>query len=314
MHTGVMCELPRTNKQHRFHSTIVLERTKLSAERVADLISHLVEEWPARGYHWLRRNCCDFANELCGRLGVGRIPPWIDRFARGGRAVDNAVEAARSAWGTLSGLVGANTPGAAQFRPAARPLPASAENADSEKAAIAALPTVPVLTAGGGGTSGTGRCRPPRPGVAPAPPAPSREGGHCESSRGPTAWRGKVDAQAHTPELPEPPPLQVALPLPEPPPPPPPRTPQVRATAALLEPRQNILAGAPLEPRRAVSPARARAEAVPPEPSRRVPAGTLPSTLPGSFAQTQEDEFAGTGFVEIVQRVGSRPERWASGD
>ena len=32
------------------------------------------------------RNCLTFANELCELLGAGRLPAWIDRFARGAGA------------------------------------------------------------------------------------------------------------------------------------------------------------------------------------------------------------------------------------
>lgn len=89
--SGVVCEVPRRNRQHRFRETVVLEQTKLSDGEVALVIGELLESWHPNDYHWLHRNCLAFANELCGRLGVGRIPAWIDRFARGAGAVDMGV-------------------------------------------------------------------------------------------------------------------------------------------------------------------------------------------------------------------------------
>jgi len=38
--------------------------------------------WCGRQYDILGQNCCSFANALCERIGVGSIPPWVDRFAR----------------------------------------------------------------------------------------------------------------------------------------------------------------------------------------------------------------------------------------
>jgi len=88
---GVRCEVPRSNSTHRFRETLALGTTPLSDGEVALVIGALVETWHAKDYHWLHRNCLAFANELCQRLKVGRIPAWIDRFARGAGVVDLGV-------------------------------------------------------------------------------------------------------------------------------------------------------------------------------------------------------------------------------
>jgi len=90
--SGVVCEVPRSNQQHRFRETVVLPRTPKSDGEVALIIGALLEEWHPEDYHWLRRNCLTFANELCELLGAGRLPAWIDRFARGAGAVDFTVK------------------------------------------------------------------------------------------------------------------------------------------------------------------------------------------------------------------------------
>jgi len=89
--SGVICEPPRMNKQHRFRETVVMPPTDMTYSEVAEIVGDLLDLWPAEQYHWLRRNCLTFANELCERLGVGRMPAWIDRLARGAGAVDQGV-------------------------------------------------------------------------------------------------------------------------------------------------------------------------------------------------------------------------------
>merc|ERR1712146_682851 len=42
-------------------------------------------------YHLLQRNCCDFSNELCKRLGVGRVPGWVKSAAGAGARLDDVV-------------------------------------------------------------------------------------------------------------------------------------------------------------------------------------------------------------------------------
>lgn len=105
--TGILCGLPRKNRQHRFRETISLSRTVLTDKEVAQVIGELIELWPAHEYHWLHRNCLSFANEFCERLGVDQLPAWIDRFARGASAVENGVRVvADGMHGVLRALVG----------------------------------------------------------------------------------------------------------------------------------------------------------------------------------------------------------------
>ncbi|CAE8621460.1 unnamed protein product [Polarella glacialis] len=89
--SGVRCEVPKSNARHRYRQSIVLGYTRLSHSEVTLIIGDLLERWDPRDYHWLRRNCLAFANELCARLGVELLPAWIDRLARGAGAVDQGV-------------------------------------------------------------------------------------------------------------------------------------------------------------------------------------------------------------------------------
>jgi len=103
--TGVACSMPRIHPKHRFRCTVTLERTHLSDGDVAAIIGELVEMWPGEEYDWLHRNCCTFANAFTEALGVGRIPGWIDRFARGASAATTGAKTVLTAATTPSRLL-----------------------------------------------------------------------------------------------------------------------------------------------------------------------------------------------------------------
>jgi len=89
---GLSCVLPKQHPSHRYRQSVKLHRSKLSPEEVADLISQLAEEYPGHDYNLLRRNCCHFADDLCQRIGAGRIPGWVHRLARIGANVDSIMQ------------------------------------------------------------------------------------------------------------------------------------------------------------------------------------------------------------------------------
>jgi len=88
---GIVCDLPKKHRRHHFRETIQMPQTRLNEEEVVAVIGEFLEFWPAEQYHFLHRNCCSFANAFCEVLGVGRIPAWIDRFARGAVAVEKGA-------------------------------------------------------------------------------------------------------------------------------------------------------------------------------------------------------------------------------
>lgn len=97
---GIVCHEIKTHPQHRYRQTVFMGFTSLTAEEVADLISELVELYPGWDYDLLRRNCCHFADDMCQRMGVGRIPGWIYRFARVGAGLDAMITALKGLGGT----------------------------------------------------------------------------------------------------------------------------------------------------------------------------------------------------------------------
>jgi hypothetical protein len=93
---GVACTIPKRHPQHHFRQTVKMGLTEFKPEKVTEIISCMVEEYPGHDYDLLRRNCCHFADDFCRRLGVGGIPGWIHRLARVGAGVATMLEAAQS--------------------------------------------------------------------------------------------------------------------------------------------------------------------------------------------------------------------------
>ncbi|KAJ0968333.1 hypothetical protein J5N97_025250 [Dioscorea zingiberensis] len=52
-----------------------------------------LKEWPGSSYELLSRNCNHFCDVLCERLGVPKLPAWVNRFANAG---DTALEVAEN--------------------------------------------------------------------------------------------------------------------------------------------------------------------------------------------------------------------------
>eukprot|EP00927_Polykrikos_kofoidii_P077504 TRINITY_DN74442_c0_g1_i1.p1 TRINITY_DN74442_c0_g1~~TRINITY_DN74442_c0_g1_i1.p1 ORF type:complete len:664 (+),score=66.55 TRINITY_DN74442_c0_g1_i1:71-2062(+) len=86
--TGVVSVKPREAPNHHFRETVELRRTHLQPDVISAVIEELKAEYMGPEYNLLRRNCCHFADDLCQRLGVGRIPGWVYRLARIGARVD----------------------------------------------------------------------------------------------------------------------------------------------------------------------------------------------------------------------------------
>lgn len=79
---GVCAALPRSATGHKYHCSIYLGQTEYDQIGFVAVLCQMCEEWPAADYQVLAHNCCSFAAELCDELGVGPIPPWVNRFAR----------------------------------------------------------------------------------------------------------------------------------------------------------------------------------------------------------------------------------------
>ncbi|CAI9775607.1 unnamed protein product [Fraxinus pennsylvanica] len=81
------------NLTYTYRERIVLGRTNLSTTKVSQILKELSQEWPGSKYDLLARNGNHFCNELLQRLGVPKLPAWVNRFADVG---DTACEAVRT--------------------------------------------------------------------------------------------------------------------------------------------------------------------------------------------------------------------------
>ena len=77
--TGVFWTPPLFQAAHHFRESVRMAPTKLSKRRIASVITELEAEWTGRSYNVFGRNCCHFADALCQRLDIGRVPEWTCR-------------------------------------------------------------------------------------------------------------------------------------------------------------------------------------------------------------------------------------------
>ncbi|KAF6162191.1 hypothetical protein GIB67_008320 [Kingdonia uniflora] len=92
--SGVFSCPPSKNPMYTYRECIVLGKTNCSLSRVKQILRELSREWPGHSYDLLAKNCNHFCDELCERLGVPKLPGWVNRFANAG---DTAMEVAGNA-------------------------------------------------------------------------------------------------------------------------------------------------------------------------------------------------------------------------
>lgn len=95
--TGVFDCPPTKCPGHTFWKSHPMGETNMSKAEIKDVLGQLRKEWKGAGYDLLRHNCCSFCDQLCTRLGVGRIPGWVTNLAAAGATLCDGVLAAASA-------------------------------------------------------------------------------------------------------------------------------------------------------------------------------------------------------------------------
>ncbi|CAI9775605.1 unnamed protein product [Fraxinus pennsylvanica] len=69
------------NPMYAYRECIVLGRTDCTAAKLSQILKELSQEWPGNKYDLLEKNSNHFSNELLQRLGVPKLPAWVNRFA-----------------------------------------------------------------------------------------------------------------------------------------------------------------------------------------------------------------------------------------
>lgn len=91
--SGVFSCPPCKNPMYTYRESIVLGETTCSIPQVHQILRELSREWPGVSYDLLSKNCNHFCDALCERLGVMKLPAWVNRFANAG---DTAMVAAET--------------------------------------------------------------------------------------------------------------------------------------------------------------------------------------------------------------------------
>jgi len=89
--TGVFSCPSGKNPMYTYRESVVLGKTNFSIFKVNQILRELSREWPGSSYDLLAKNCNHFCDEFCERLGVPKLPGWVNRFANAG---DTAMEVA----------------------------------------------------------------------------------------------------------------------------------------------------------------------------------------------------------------------------
>ncbi|XP_008807844.2 deubiquitinase DESI2-like [Phoenix dactylifera] len=86
--SGVFSCPPGKNPMYTYREHILLGGTNCSILKVKQILRELSQEWPGDSYDLLSKNCNHFCDAFCERLGVPKLPGWVNRFANVG---DTAV-------------------------------------------------------------------------------------------------------------------------------------------------------------------------------------------------------------------------------
>ncbi|CAF2246070.1 unnamed protein product [Brassica napus] len=72
------------NPMYTYREKIILGKTDCSIFTVDQILRDLTREWSEYTYDSFSKNCNHFCDVLCDRLGVPKLPGWVNRFAHAG--------------------------------------------------------------------------------------------------------------------------------------------------------------------------------------------------------------------------------------
>ncbi|KAK7279913.1 hypothetical protein RJT34_24974 [Clitoria ternatea] len=84
--SGVFSCPSSKNTMFRHRTTLFLGVTELDIQKVNEILRELSDEWHGYLYDPLSKNCNHFSDEFLSRLGVPKLPGWVNRFANAGDA------------------------------------------------------------------------------------------------------------------------------------------------------------------------------------------------------------------------------------
>mmetsp|Transcript_57342 Transcript_57342/g.158717 ORF Transcript_57342/g.158717 Transcript_57342/m.158717 type:complete len:257 (+) Transcript_57342:165-935(+) len=100
---GVSSTNPRRHEVHIYRQSVTMGMTHKSPGEVMQLIQYdVMPRWQGSEYDILRRNCCSFADFLCGRLVRKHIPGWVNRFPKVASAASRGLGKVMDFGGSVS--------------------------------------------------------------------------------------------------------------------------------------------------------------------------------------------------------------------
>merc|ERR1712232_23529 len=90
--SGITWCTPGQHPDHHFRETLAMGCTRLSAREVVQVIKEMELEWTGRSYRLLTRNCHNFSDAFCERLGVSSMPSWVNDLAGAGAVTVDAAD------------------------------------------------------------------------------------------------------------------------------------------------------------------------------------------------------------------------------
>eukprot|EP00929_Paragymnodinium_shiwhaense_P020219 TRINITY_DN13543_c0_g1_i1.p1 TRINITY_DN13543_c0_g1~~TRINITY_DN13543_c0_g1_i1.p1 ORF type:complete len:343 (-),score=66.11 TRINITY_DN13543_c0_g1_i1:117-1073(-) len=96
--TGITWNPPGQNPDHTFRETLFMGYTSYSPSQVLRLIQGMKKEWKGSSYQLLTRNCHNFSDVFCQRLGVAKIPQWVNTLAQTGAHTADFLDSADSGY------------------------------------------------------------------------------------------------------------------------------------------------------------------------------------------------------------------------
>lgn len=107
--TGITWCIPAQNPDHSFRETLSMGYTQCSPEQVMKILQSMKDDWRGCTYNVLARNCHNFADEFCKKLGVRGLPEWVNTLADTGHHAVEFLDSADSGYesgATLSDFFG----------------------------------------------------------------------------------------------------------------------------------------------------------------------------------------------------------------
>jgi len=100
---GVSSIQPRRHEVHIFRQSVYMGMTTKTPAEVIELLQiEVMPRWTGSDYDILRRNCCSFADFLCGRLVRKHIPGWVNRFPKVASAASRGLGKVMDFGGSVS--------------------------------------------------------------------------------------------------------------------------------------------------------------------------------------------------------------------